>query len=96
MPHLFVTGYGNVELRRVLLDIREVAGVLNVEVREVRNMLRHDELTNASADYRRRVAPTELLDVIERGVAADTLSPLCRVRLARLVATAPRAGGRAS
>jgi hypothetical protein len=59
-------------------------------------MLRRGELTNASADHRRRVAPAELLDLIERGIAGDTLSPLCRVRLARLVATAPRAGGRAS
>jgi len=96
VPHLFGTGYGNVELRRVLLDVREVAGVLDVQVREVRNMLSHGELTNASADHRRRVAPAELLDLIERGIADDTLSRLCRVRLARLVATAPRAPGRAS
>jgi len=33
VPHLFVTGYANFELRRVLLDLREVAGVLDVEVR---------------------------------------------------------------
>jgi len=94
VPHLFITGYGTVEVRRPLLGLHEVAAVLDTDIHQIRNMVRRGDLTNASADHRRWVDATELLDLIERGVGDDTLSPLCRVRLARLVATAPRTGDR--
>lgn len=85
MPQVTIDGV-TIEADRLMLLPAEVALVLRVDEKEVRNMIRRGELEDVSSDGRRRLDPNEVIDVVEKRVAKGELSPHVFVELAALIA----------
>jgi hypothetical protein len=70
-----------------LLEPYEVAYILEVPIRAVRNMLRRGELRDVGVDRRRRIDPQQLADLLsDRPLALAALDAIAagRLRVARL------------
>jgi Helix-turn-helix domain len=85
MPQVVIDGV-TIEADRLMLLPAEVALVLRVDEKDVRNMIRRGELRDVSSDGRRRLDPNEVIDVVEKRVAKGELSPHVFVELAALIA----------
>jgi Helix-turn-helix domain len=85
MPHVTIDGV-TIDAARLMLLPVEVAKILRVDEKDVRNMIRRGELQDVSSDGRRRLDPDEVIVVVERRVAKGELSPHVFVELAALIA----------
>jgi Helix-turn-helix domain len=83
MPQVTIDGV-TIDADRLMLLPSEVALVLRVNEKDVRNMIRRGELQDVSSDGRRRLDPNEVIDVVEKRVAEGELSPHVFVELAAL------------
>jgi hypothetical protein len=84
MPYVTIDGV-TIDAARLMLSPVEVAQVLRVDERDVRNMIRRDELQDVSSDGRRRLDPNEVIVVVEKRVAEGDLGPHVFVELAALI-----------
>lgn len=85
MSYVTIDGV-TVDAARLMLSPAEVAQVLRVDERDVRNMIRRNELQDVSSDGRRRLDPDEVIVVVEKRVAEGKLGPHVFVELAALIA----------
>ncbi len=85
MPQVVIDGV-TIEADRLMLLPAEVARVLRVEEKDVRNMIRRGELRDVSSDGRRRLDPDEVIVIVEKRVAEGELAPHVFVELAALIA----------
>jgi hypothetical protein len=85
MPYVTIDGV-TIDAARLMLLPFEVAQILRVDEKDVRNMIRRGELQDVSSDGRRRLDPDEVIVVVERRVAKGELSPHVFVELAALIA----------
>jgi len=84
MPYVTIDGV-TIDAARLMLSPVEVAQVLRVDERDVRNMIRRDELQDVSSDGRRRLDPNKVIVVVEKRVAEGDLGPHVFVELAALI-----------
>ena len=75
-----------IQTLNLLLLPLEVAQIMRIEEREVRNMIRRGELQDVSSGSRRRLDPNEVIIVVEERVATGELSPHVFIELAALIA----------
>jgi hypothetical protein len=85
MPYVTIDGV-TIDAARLMLLPVEVAQILRVDEKDVRNMIRRGELQDVSSDGRRRLDPDEVIVVVEKRVAKGELSPHIFVELAALIA----------
>lgn len=85
MPYVTIDGV-TIDAARLMLLPAEVAQILRVDERDVRNMIRCGELQDVSSDGRRRLDPDEVIVLVEKRVAKGELSPHVFVELAALIA----------
>jgi hypothetical protein len=85
MPYVTIDGV-TIDAARLMLLPVEVAQILRVDEKDVRNMIRRGELKDVSSDGRRRLDPDEVTVVVEKRVAKGELSPHVFVELAALIA----------
>jgi hypothetical protein len=85
MPYVTIDGV-TIDAARLMLLPAEVAQILRVDERDVRNMIRRGELQDVSSDGRRRLDPDEVIVLVEKRVAKGELSPHVFVELAALIA----------
>lgn len=85
MPQVTIDGV-TIDATRLMLSPAEVAQVLRIDEKDVRNMIRRGEFQDVSSDSRRRLDPNEVIDVVEKRVAEGQLSPHVFVELAALIA----------
>ncbi len=85
MPYVTIDGV-TIDAARLMLLPVEVAQILRVDEKDVRNMIRRGEFQDVSSDGRRRLDPDEVIVVVEKRVAKGELSPHVFVALAALIA----------
>lgn len=85
MPYVTIDGV-TIDADRLMLLPLDVAQIMRIEEREVRNMIRRGELQDVSSDSRRRLDPNEVIVVVEERVATGELSPHVFIELAALIA----------
>lgn len=85
MPYVTIDGV-TIDAARLMLLPVEVAQILRVDEKDVRNMIRRGELQDVSSDGRRRLDPDEVIVLVEKRVAEGELSPHVFVELAALIA----------
>lgn len=85
MPRRLPVGEQTVIVKRLTLDVHEVAPILRCTVNDVRNMVRRGELSNVSSDRWRRLDPEQVVRIVEAKVAMGELPHLALVELARLI-----------
>jgi hypothetical protein len=85
MPYVTIDGV-TIDAARLMLLPLEVAQILRVDERDVRNMIRRGELQDVSSDGRRRLDPDEVIVLVEKRVAEGELGPHVFVELAALIA----------
>jgi hypothetical protein len=85
MPYVTIDGV-TIDAARLMLLPVEVAQILRVDEKDVRNMIRRGELQDVSSDGRRRLDPDEVIVLVEKRVAKGELSPHVFVELAALIA----------
>ncbi len=85
MPYVTIDGV-TIDADRLMLLPLDVAQIMRIEEREVRNMIRRGELQDVSSDGRRRLDPNEVIVVVEERVATGELGPHVFVELAALIA----------
>lgn len=85
MPYVTIDGV-TINADRLMLLPVEVAQILRVDEKDVRNMIRRGELQDVSSDGRRRLDPDEVIVLVEKRVAKGELSPHVFVELAALIA----------
>jgi excisionase family DNA binding protein len=81
MPYVVIDGV-TIEAKRLMLSPAEVARVLRVEERDVRNMIRRGELQDVSSDSKRRLDPNEVVALVEQRVGDGELGRHVYVELA--------------
>lgn len=84
MPYVTIDGV-TINADRLMLLPLEVAPILRIDEKDVRNMIRRGELQDVSSDGRRRLDPDEVIVLIEKRVAQGELSPHVFVELAALI-----------
>ncbi len=68
MPYVTIDGV-TIDADRLMLLPLEVAQIIRVDEKDVRNMIRRGELQDVSSDGRRRLDPNEVIVVVEKRVA---------------------------
>lgn len=86
MPQLTFCGR-TVELKRLSLDVHDIAGVLDEPENEIRNMFRRGELSNVSHDRKRRADPAQVADILEQRIDVGALPHTAASKFARLLRT---------
>jgi hypothetical protein len=85
MPYVTIDGV-TIDADRLMLLPLEVAQILRVDEKDVRNMIRRGEFQDVSSDGRRRLDPDEVIVLVEKRVAEGELGPHVFVELAALIA----------
>jgi excisionase family DNA binding protein len=81
MPRVVIDGV-TIRAARLMLSPAEVARVLRVEEKDVRNMIRRGELRDVSSDSKRRLDPNEVIALVEQRVGDGELGRHVYVELA--------------